>query len=513
MAATDESETSSVQSNTRVTYQFQLFVESGEGTFVSRAGSHSNSVFGAAGDSPKSAEPRLRELNSEFMVTAKSEWDTTLSLAFRPRLLLQGIVEYISGWFFTRNWLWMLVLYSPAAIIVGAAAGVVGYGAFLSQETLVQRYSEWIDEELPLALSALEEEGGEEALSDVPADESATGSSESKGEPSTEESQSASEPTESSDTSPSEADLESVSAFGELLLRRLLQLNQDNSRATFLVSLQLARQGRSGQARQMMRRIGPEGGGGFPPAHAWLAADLVQNKGLNTPQDWMLFQGDMKSALDWPLTNPQLLSFYANTLAGLEEADPVRKRRNVDRALEVLADAAKQHPELRIALANLASVHGRKQRLGRVTDDAKQEIRQRMEDGTETPEDLISLANLFLLELEPDKTLKVCQMGLESGADIQVIRRMQSEAYRIKYLQSATWDGQNAQVDLSLLDAALKSDPTNPGVSVEIAKLIAAGKDAPPELKESLQERAGKWSSDGIDTYLVSGPKSHGRKN
>jgi tetratricopeptide (TPR) repeat protein len=211
----------------------------------------------------------------------------------------------------------------------------------------------------------------------------------------------------------------------------------------------------------------------------------------------------MESALSWPFTSPQLIAIYASQLAELKTQDAETSRRNVDRALDILARACPAYPELQISLANLAAKHGRKQSLERVAKNAKEQIRARMENDTATVEDLTSLANLFLLEQDADKALKVCEMGIKRDPEDPSLRRIQSEAFRLKYLKSLVLDGEKVDVNLAFLDAALKSDPTNPGVSLEVAKLLAAGKDTPAEMKEVLQKQVASGQATALAHILL----------
>ncbi len=69
---------------------------------------------------------------------------------------------------------------------------------------------------------------------------------------------------------------EALSPVASMLLLKILQLEISDVRATYLVGVVMSKQGRLGHARQIMRRVAPIGSIGFPPAHAWLAADRIQ---------------------------------------------------------------------------------------------------------------------------------------------------------------------------------------------------------------------------------------------
>ncbi|HBE67777.1 MAG TPA: hypothetical protein DDW52_06475, partial [Planctomycetaceae bacterium] len=52
---------------------------------------------------------------------------TAFSFLLRPRLLLQGVVEYIMAWAFTRRWLLWIFLLLPAWALAATAIGLTWY--------------------------------------------------------------------------------------------------------------------------------------------------------------------------------------------------------------------------------------------------------------------------------------------------------------------------------------------------------------------------------------------------
>src|SRR5690606_19852690 len=68
----------------------------------------------------------------------------------------------------------------------------------------------------------------------------------------------------------------------------------------------------------------------------------------------------------------------------------------------------------------------------------------------------------------------------------------------VQYSKTA---GQNPK--LELLDLALKADSTNPRVTEEIAKLLALGKKASPELMASLEENLTNGDATAVTHLMV----------
>lgn len=431
------------------------------------------------------------------MDTAESKLDSFLSILFRPRLLLQGCVEFASAWLFTRKWLVGALLNTPLLLLGGAALVLTVWGTFLGDNVLVERYNGWIQEEMPRTLASLEEESNvtEDSAESGGTKETDNGDS---GQEDDVEASSDSEGDESQGASEENVEEEEVTEYGQLLLRRLLQLRNENSRVTYLVAAQLANKGRIGQARQMMRRIAPEGGGGFAPGHAWLAAETLSKKTALEPEQVESLSADLNAARQWQGTSSTLLGYYARLL---------ETQGKVNEALQVLDEGSKTAPELGVLHADMAARNDRKQSLDRTLSKQKSAIRDRMEAGEANASDMVNLINLFLIDKEPDRALLAIKNAqknqLINEENANLFKRLQSNAYLLQYRKSAVFEGANASVNLALIDAALKSDPSNPEVGQEIARLIAAGQGAPPAFQEALQKQLASGQATAITHILL----------
>ena len=172
------------------------------------------------------------------MRTETSAWESALSMLLKPRLLLQGFVEYFSAWVFTRPWLRLMFFNSPIILLTLTAAGLVVYGSMLDNRTLVERYADWTNEELPQALGDRVSSDSSKADSSVDGGASAetvtpSGTATDNVGTVTTNNSGTDQPTGGTDAGQSATNRDStrglsnigdVSAYGELLLRRLLQL-------------------------------------------------------------------------------------------------------------------------------------------------------------------------------------------------------------------------------------------------------------------------------------------------
>lgn len=431
--------------------------------------------------------------------STQNSWDEAITLLFRPRLLLQGVVEYLMAWSFTRCRWRLLLIYSLPLILLLASVGLVGYGLSLSNRTLAERYDQWVAEEIPDAIRELES-----------ADQSA-----SRPEPG----QSSGTPRDSGSTTASSGSPENdpqvkndknqapvdrlVSPFGDLLLRRLLQLQDSSSRITYLVAAQLARQERLGQARQLMRRIAPEESAGFAPAHTWLAFEQLrsmQQRVANPEERNRMTQQvikDLETAVTWSNCPESLRILYAEWLEG--------QAGNTAQAMAVLEQANAQQSSMaaNLKIAEMALKHDQAGRFRRAAEEIKLAVKARREDESLSTDDLMILANLLLLEQNSQSAREAAQEGLSRSPNDPRFLRLISEAYRIEYLTSITNKGGQTSVNLSLLDAALKTDPTNPGVGQEIARLLSVGQDTSPELKAALEKQLSQGQATALTHILL----------
>src|SRR5690606_5810690 len=98
-------------------------------------------------------------------------------------------------------------------------------------------------------------------------------------------------------------------------------------------------------------------------------------------------------------------------------------------------------------------------------------------------------SNLCLFEKNPSEARAAALKGLEAAPENPQLRRLVSESYRFEYVQSIQQADGQTKLNLGLLDAALKSDPSNPNVGMEIARLIAMGEDTSAEFKTVLEQQ------------------------
>jgi tetratricopeptide (TPR) repeat protein len=276
-----------------------------------------------------------------------------------------------------------------------------------------------------------------------------------------------------------------TSAYGELLYRRLLQLEEDAPSVKMLLALKLAREGRTGQARELIAELAPLEGVGFPPAYNWLSIEMLSRTEPLTEEELKNLEVYLREAERWEGTGPSVRAAYAQLLVNRGEGA---------RAVEVLEKAVEQDPGLRVLLTAVAADQGNKEKAAESGAIAEEGYLERIEANKATADDYLRLAQLMFIREDPKKCLEYVERGLALGPEQpQLFRRLGSNAFLMQFRQSVNAAADGSQWNLELLDLALKSDPTNPELSAELARAINFGVTLPEEMDLKLKE------------YLVSG--------
>ena len=197
-------------------------------------------------------------------------------------------------------------------------------------------------------------------------------------------------------------------------------------------------------------------------------------------------------------SGPALLAAFARLL---------ESEGRIGEAIASLTEAAKREPSFNVELANLAYRNNRKQPQEKASDSAKKLFAEKITNNTATVRDYAQLANLLLLEQKTAEALERAQQGLMLEPENAALKRLASEALRLQYVLTIRSSENGSQVNLGLLDAALKFDPTNPAVSQEIARLSVIGKKLTPELEEALNKQLANGQATAMTHVLLANRK------
>lgn len=362
--------------------------------------------------------------------------------------MIVGLFGLVIDWYMSRDWWRVLLILGLPLLLIGSAVGVTIAGAVLNKEKLADYYLQI----------------GERELQDADADWAfdltmLTGKPEDL------------------------AAKKKIGRFTESVFRRALALKSNNERTQFVTAAILAQQGMFSQAIPIMRRLAPDKGQGYLPAHAWLASMMV-SKGQVPKEQVPLLNHHLQLGVKLENAPPALLA--AATQMALSQQDQ-------GKAIDLLRQSAEKQPEYEAELLRLAIRLGNQRVAVQTAEKALPRLLALVEEGKATVDDRIALADVLLFQNDPDAARGAIESGLKdpslSESDRQKLRRGLSELYRIQFNKSLVVNANNWSADIRLLDAAMRSDPTNPNVAEDVAKLARIGGDQPPdELIEQLND-------------------------
>lgn len=389
----------------------------------------------------KKIEPNVRQ-NTDEDPSLISAW---LHALVSPFFLFQGLADAFLSWLFTRPWRRLCLFLAPLAL-VAVAVGLIIRGSLLDRDQLQMQYALLAEEELNRINS-----------------ETSTNADEQP------------------DAAASQLmQRERTSEYADMLFRRLLRLNDRDPKTRFMVASQLASSGRLEQARKLMQEIAPAGAHGFPPAHTWLAIDLLGRNNRSADEQTQLM-AHLREASGWNGASGKLLAIYANLLSA---------EGNRQEALSVMERAAKKDPSLTAALAVMAKKWNVPKIAAEVTAEAVSQLEEKIQSNNASEQDFIQLASLKLAQEQYEAALETCRQGLSQlKGESERLKLLSSEALRLMYRRSIRKTPGGVEVELALLDAAMKEYPSNPALAEEIAMLSEMGVEATPQLKAALENQ------------------------
>jgi tetratricopeptide (TPR) repeat protein len=379
-------------------------------------------------------------------------WSALLEILFNPGRLIFGGWEFFLAWLMTRRWLFASAVgLLPLSGILFMLVASLG-STFRSQEAALEKYWTLVDAELTRVNPPEERRAQQQELLQE----------------------------------------DTVTPYAEVLLQRVMRLDQSSTRANYLVAAQLATANRIGQARMLMRQIASETASGFPAAHAWLAVDRVTRLGVNSQAEKNTLLHDLEIGARWSGLSSAMRSLLADLY--------VSEGRPSD-ALNVLEFAADTTPRLWLKYAAVAKANNRMEDFERAAQKIRNRVNPSLADKTAEVIDFADLANLALLEQKYDEVVDFSNKGLRLAPEDPTLKRTLSEAYRLKYVVESNFDLKSFK--LELLDAALKADGSNPGVTQEIAKIIGLGEGVPGELDAALKEKLTAGQATAVTHVLL----------
>ncbi len=438
-------------------------------------------------------------------------------------MFYQDLFNCLIAWAKTRRWRRMFSLaVLPMLIFWGTLVAVV-CGAMLSRQELAGRYMSLVQADVEASMKELE---GSNAPS------SGSGSESSLGE----------ETGNSDPTEPFSVDGSQGTSKRMLVpLRRIMQLGNFNERVVYLVGTSLARQGRTAMGARLIRDVAPLKGGGFPPAHAFMADYALASWKGNAAQAEVLLS-DLQSAERGGIRMPVgQLTNYASLL---------NNSNRWQEALNMLREHTDEYPQLNLLIVQIEKQRGERGNETRTAlASGRADFENKRKNGEATLRDVVQAVQLEMLDDQIDAALAVAQFGVElthntlqtflksdkynnQGSDtaredgsplastrqayeqeVLEARRLYSNVLVAKHQAvSEQRKGDIARakalgaappgIDLRYLDLACQVDSANPSVGEALAGVVMLGQTLTPEMKQTLQQSLVDGTASGV-THLI----------
>ena len=330
-------------------------------------------------------------------------------------------MDLVSHWNSTRRW-YSVLLMLPVVLICGVMGSLIAIGKLSPARDKVKWYVDLADDTIQLA---------------------SKGGTKSESEPENKE----------------------KIAFVDAMFQRVLQLENSNKHALFHVAYQMSRFGKVAAARPIIESLAPTKNGGFEPAHAWLAYDMIQRGQKGEPIDTAVLKHHLKHGTASENANPGLLVFYVQLLQ--------RDEQNSE-AEQVLKKAGKFEPKL---LINSIAAYTRSGMMGQAKSAADM-LFDSVKDhfiGEKGDDHLILAAQAYAMTNRLEQGVELLQSGLKQRPESPKLRRAMSNAMRLVFRSTASSSQNQVKVNLDHLNMAIALDPTNFAVQEEITLLAKVG--------------------------------------
>lgn len=315
---------------------------------------------------------------------------------------------------------------------------------------------------------------------------------------------------EERDTSDSDAKAQAKleaknSEYADLLFRRVLQLEPTNKNARYFVAFQQGLRGNTEQARATMQTLAPAEATSYLPAHAWMAFDLLQQvmKGAKLDPIRNELTHHLLVASEWQGTNAFVLSAYA----GMLESEG-----KFTTAINMMQRAAARDNAYFLPLSAMMARHNQPVQAKEAADRAIAYYSESFGKKNETDRDRIAVAEAYVQSQKFDEAIRVLAEGLNMRDDRPMLRRAQSNVYRMMYMNQFKETENGAKANLGLLNAAMMADPTNPAVGEDIAKLQQLGVTVDEKMVKALIEQLSSGGASAI-THLLLGHAYMNKQN
>lgn len=401
---------------------------------------------------------KQQDVDQDLLLAPPTFWGRVLGwFKFSPVEAAGDLLDLYANWIFSRKWRYAFTMI-PVLLLVFGFGTIVCVGKLVDDKSKVRWYIEEAEKQAKIA--------SEETASKAKADAGVVETTKTDTSDST--SNSDSKPDLSVDSKASGSGDKRTNAeraeYVDLLFRRVLQLEKSNKQALYYVALQMSRFGKTSAARQIMESLAPVRFSGFDMAHSWLAMDMIQRNQQGQPINPEQLKHHLRHCTNRDDVNPLLLVVYAQLL---------QRDDQISQAEQVLKRAAKFDPS--VLLGSIA-IYNRNGMVGqaRAAADLIYESLKDKFAGEQGDKNIIVSAQGFAQTGRLDQTIDLLKTGVAQRPASVALRRALSDAYRLKFRQTAAAAQGQVKVNLDLLNFAIVVDPTNIAVQEELSMLSIA---------------------------------------
>ena len=412
----------------------------------------------------------MKNRRTTFLSDTKWLLSEFAKVFYNPIGVAGGFIDATRGWKFSRIW-WRVWLHTPFVVLLCSAYGASSASLFRSVESQIQALK--VESEGRCTTVRLENNCNEIYESDF---SKAVGLSQVLPD----------KPLEPL----SELTIRNV----ELFARRAISVDPTNQDAHFRLALIYLLSGRNEQGRSELQLLASGKFGVFPQASAWLAKDDIVRKTRGEDVSLVLLMSHLEQASQWKDCDARLLYAYSYFLHAT--GDVVKST--------VLANKASiANPEFNLHLARLYALQKDEKSLRATAYVVEDVFGKRLNSKMEKDADRLAVAEVKKLTDRLEEAETVLQEGLDLRPSSMELRRELSEVQRLLYTKSILQreDG-GVDADLILLEKAGTTDPSNPNIISDIAKLLPMKIKPTKPLMELLRTQiaAGKTN---VQTHLL----------
>ncbi len=269
--------------------------------------------------------------------------------------------------------------------------------------------------------------------------------------------------------------------YVELLSKRILGIQSRDQQAHYRLGLIYSITGQLEAAETEFSDLASGKFEEFPKANAWMAKELLKRKMAGVEVPFRELLSHLEKACKWKDVDFRLISLYARML---DESGETLK------AIAAVKNGAVTRPELNLDLARLYLKIGSLEELKTAAVLAEDVFLKRLNSPLEQESDRLAVAEARTLTNRLEQAAEVLTEGLQNKSSGPATKRELSEIHRLIYAKSIRKTAAGPyDADISLLEKVVDTDPSNPNISYEIAKLLPLKIKPSKKLLETLREQ------------------------